>query len=309
MVLLFCFFVGIGELSAEVLRVVSYNVENLFYPERDSVNTDSVFTSEGDRRWTWNRYSQKVENIARVLTVIGEWDGVDVAGLQEVENKECVERLCQVLRRGEYGFVHYDSPDRRGIDVALIYKKARLDTLQTKALRVDLGEQTTRDILYARLKVKGERMKADTIHFFVCHMPSQLGGAAETAWKREQAKRVLQQAVDSVLAADINAKIVVMGDMNSAPKEDLAGLRNRMAKGERREARGTHKYQGRWTCLDQFYTSQALDSISEVRVFDAEWIQEPDEKYLGLRPKRTFVGFHYQNGFSDHLPIILVIDN
>ena len=152
-------------------------------------------------------------------------------------------------------------------------------------------------------------MKADTIHFFVCHMPSQLGGATETAWKRDQAKRVLQRAVDSVLAADINAKIVVMGDMNSAPKEDLAGLRNRMAKGERREARGTHKYQGRWTCLDQFYTSPALDSISDVRIYDAEWIQEPDEKYLGLRPKRTFVGFRYQEGFSDHLPIVLVIEN
>ena len=306
--LLLCFFVGIGELSAEVLRVVSYNVENLFYPERDSVNTDSVFTSEGDRRWTWNRYSQKVENIARVLTVIGEWDGVDVAGLQEVESKECVERLCQVLRRGEYGFVHYDSPDRRGIDVALIYKKARLDTLCTKALRVDLGEQTTRDILYVRMKVKGERTKeesqkakGDTIHFFVCHMPSQLGGASETAWKRDQAKRVLQRAVDSVLAADINAKIVVMGDMNNS-QCTMHNLQCKMDKGK-----GTHKYQGRWTCLDQFYTSQALDSISEVRVFDAEWIQEPDEKYLGLRPKRTFVGFHYQNGFSDHLPIVLVI--
>ena len=72
---------------------------------------------------------------------------------------------------------------------------------------------------------------------------------------------------------------------------------------------GTHKYQGQWTCLDQFYTTQNLDSVSQVRIYDAEWIQETDEKYMGLRPKRTYNGYHYQNGYSDHLPIILEIKN
>ena len=315
--LLFCCCAGIGKMSAEVLRVVSYNVENLFYPERDSVNTDSLFTPEGERRWSFRRYSRKVENIARVLTTIGEWDGVDVAGLQEVESEECVQRLCHVLRRGEYGWAHYDSPDRRGIDVALIYKKARIDTLATKAIRVDLGEQTTRDILYVKSKIKGrksgtedreQKAEKDILHFFVCHLPSQLGGTAETAWKREQAKRVLQAAVDSVLAVEPDARIVVMGDMNSSPADDLQGLRNRMTELAKNGA-GTHKWQGRLSCLDQFYTSPALDSISDVRIYDAEWIQEPDEKFLGLRPQRTFVGFRYQEGFSDHLPIVLVIGN
>ena len=289
----------INSVSAAPLRVVSYNVENLFHPEKDSLKDDYEWTPEGERKWSYTRYYRKEENIARVLTNIGAWDGVDVVGLQEVENALVVKRLCYTLRRGEYDFVHYESPDRRGIDVALIYKKARVDTICTRAIRVDLGEETMRDILYVCAGVD----KKDTIHFFVCHMPSQRGGKAESEWKRERAKRVLQEAVDSVFRVSPEAKIVVMGDMNSEPKEDIIGLNNRM--NELTSERGTHKYRGEWTCLDQFYISESLDSISHVRIYDAEWIQETDEKYMGLKPKRTYNGYRYQNGYSDHLPIIL----
>ena len=298
---------------AEPLRVVSYNVENLFHPKHDSVLVDGAWrekedgewTPEGERKWTFTKYYRKTENIARVLTNIGEWSGVDVIGLQEVENAAVVKRLCYTLRRGEYDFVHYESPDKRGIDVAFVYKKARVDTLATKALPVCLqsakhgAEDTTRDILYVCAQID----KRDTIHFFVCHLPSQRNGAAASEWKREQAKQVLQRAVDSVLAADRDAQIIVMGDMNSAPKEDVKGLKNRMTD---IKGKGTHKYHGQWTCLDQFYTSASMDSISHVTVYDAEWIQETDEKYLGLKPKRTYNGYHYnKDGFSDHLPIVL----
>jgi hypothetical protein len=131
-----------GIISAEPLRIVSYNVENLFHPKHDSVMTDSLWvekddwawTPQGEQRWSYTRYNRKVENIARVLTNIGEWDGVDIAGLQEVENAACLRKLCFTLRRGEYGYVHYESPDPRGIDVALLYKKSRVDTLNSKPL-------------------------------------------------------------------------------------------------------------------------------------------------------------------------------
>lgn len=312
--------------QAEDLCVVSYNIENLFHPKHDTVagieKEDMEWTAEGERRWSYSRYYRKVENIARVLTNIGEWEGVDVVGLQEVENALCVKRLCNTLRRGEYDFVHYESPDRRGIDVALIYKKSRIDTIATRAIRVSASlngervrledgqsptgrdevatELRTRDILYVCAQIKGlKKEQADTIHFFVCHLPSQRGGKAESEWKRQAAKQVLQQAVDSVYGVEPNAKIIVMGDMNS---EDL---RIRGLKDERMKGEGTHKYQGRWTFLDHFYVSPAIDSISEARVYDAEWIQETDEKYMGLKPKRTYNGFRYQNGYSDHLPIIL----
>jgi len=303
---------GTVSVSAEGLCVVSYNVENLFHPKHDSVAVDSIWeekddwewTPDGERRWSYSRYNRKVENIARVLTNIGEWDGVDVVGLQEVENALCVKKLCYTLRRGDYDFVHYESPDKRGIDVALIYKKARVDTLKCEKLEVkgekDREELITRDILHVCARID----KRDTVHFFVCHLPSQRGGAKASEWKRVLAKKVLQQAVDSILTVNKDAKIIVMGDMNSAPKEDLKGLTNKM----KDVKEGTHKYQGLWTCLDQFYVSPSVDSISNVRIYDAEWIQETDEKFMGLKPKRTYNGFKYQNGYSDHLPIQLMLN-
>ena len=315
-------------LRAEPLRIVSYNVENLFHPKHDSICLDSTtfiekddyeWTPEGQRRWSYTRYYRKVENIARVLTNIGEWDGVDIVGLQEVENALCVKRLCYTLRPGEYDFVHYESPDARGIDVALIYKKSRVDTIATRAIRVSAslndgmsaakplnGELITRDILYVQARVD----KKDTLHFFVCHLPSQRGGAAESEWKRKIAREVLQGAIDSVYLAFRDPKIIVMGDFNSEPKEDLRGVKNQMIvesqKSKVERPIGTHKYHGRWSCLDQFYTSPSLDSLSRAEIYNAAWIQEPDEKYLDLRPKRTYNGFRYQkDGFSDHLPIVL----
>ena len=309
-------------IRAEDLRVVSYNVENLFHPKHDTVCIDSTtfiekddyeWTPDGERRWSYTRYYRKVENIARVLTNIGEWDGVDIVGLQEVENALCLKRLCYTLRPGEYDFVHYESPDPRGIDVALIYKKSRVDTLNSKPLPIPSpqGRESreeklvTRDILYVCVRVD----KRDTLHLFVCHLPSQRGGAAESEWKRTAVKEILQRSIDSVYALHPAAKIIVMGDMNSEPKEDLDGLRNRMVVESQKskvESHGTHKYQGRWSCLDQFYTSPALDSLSRAEIYNAAWIQEPDEKYLDLKPKRTYNGFRYQkDGFSDHLPILL----
>lgn len=289
-------------LSILLIIVVNYNVENLFHPKHDSVagepKEDIEWTAEGERHWSYTRYYRKEENIARVLTNIGEWDGVDVVGLQEVENALCVKRLCYTLRRGEYDFVHYESPDRRGIDVALIYKKSRIDTLCTRPISINISPETTRDILYVCARVN----KRDTVHFFVCHLPSQRGGKAESEWKRKAAKDVLQQAVDSVFKIHAEAKIIVMGDMNEDGLQ-ISGLEDKKMQGN-----GTHKYQGRWTFLDHFYVSPSIDSMSQARVYDAEWIMEPDDKYLGLKPKRTYNGYHYQNGYSDHLPIVLNIN-
>ena len=317
------------KIAAEPLRIVSYNVENLFHPEHDTIlkderirglegeriidKDDYEWTPEGERRWSYTRYYRKEENIARVLTSMGEWSGVDIVGLQEIENAAVVKRLCYTMRRNEYDFVHYESPDPRGIDVAFIYKKNRVDTIRIRKINPSPtlpsreGELKTRDILYVCAQVD----KRDTLHFFVCHLPSQRGGKAESEWKRKTAKEVLQTAIDSVYALHSDAKIIVMGDMNSEPKNDLKGLVNRMVVESQKskvESYGTHKYQGRWTCLDQFYTSPNLQKISAVSIYDAEWIQEPDEKYMGLKPKRTYNGFHYQNGYSDHLPIQLILN-
>lgn len=291
------FLAGVLTASADSLCVVSYNVENLFHPDNDSLTNDDEWTVNGERHWSFARYNRKVENIAKVLTNIGKWSGVDVVGLQEIENAAVVKKLCYTLRRGEYGFVHYDSPDRRGIDVALIYKKSRVDTLSSRAISNQHSAFSTRDILYVSALVD----KKDTIHFFVCHFPSQRGGAAESAWKREAAKETLQQAVDSVLAVNKDAKIIVMGDMNDEK------IRVNELVDKRISGNGTHKYQGRWSFLDHFFVSPSINEVSTARIYDAQWIQESDEKYMGLKPKRTYNGFTYQNGFSDHLPIVLTL--
>lgn len=292
-----------GIIYAKPIRVVSYNTENLFHPANDSIDgqaqNDTEWTLEGKRRWSFTRYNKKIENIARVITNIGQWSGVDIIGLQEIENAECLRRLCQVMRRDEYDLVHYESPDPRGIDVALLYKKERIDTIYTKAIPMPFP---TRDILYVSAQVD----KRDTLHLFICHLPSQLGGKAESEWKRIAAKEVLQKEVDSILYSNPNAHIIVMGDMNTAPTQDIKGLTNKMISLQI-DNQGTHKHQGQWTCLDQFYCSTPVDSISEISIYNAEWIMENDNKYLGLKPKRTYIGFRYQNGFSDHLPIVMDI--
>lgn len=306
-----------GVLWAQTLRVVSYNVENLFHPKHDSIaiiHHDSIggdtlwvekddyeWTPEGERRWSYSRYYSKLHRVAKVLTHIGQWDGVDIVGLCEIENGLVVKQLCNKLRYKAYDYIHYESLDKRGIDVALIYKKSRVEPLLTKALHVYLDEaNTTRDILYACCRID----RRDTVHLFVCHLPSMRGGATQSQWKRDAAKQVLQHAIDSVLLLYPTANIIVMGDMNCSPTDDIQGLHNRMMS-LAQQGKGTHKWQGQWTCLDQFYTSTTLDSVSEVRIYDAEMIMEEDRKYMGFKPKRTFAGFRYQNGYSDHLPIVM----
>ena len=112
------FLAGVLTASADSLCVVSYNVENLFHPENDSLTNDDEWTADGERHWSFARYNRKVENIAKVLTNIGEWSGVDVVGLQEIENAAVVKKLCYTLRRGVYGFVHY--ADRKNLTTNII---------------------------------------------------------------------------------------------------------------------------------------------------------------------------------------------
>jgi endonuclease/exonuclease/phosphatase family metal-dependent hydrolase len=187
-----------------------------------------------------------------------------------------------------------------------------VDTIFTRSIspnfRQGEKELITRDILY----VQALADKKDTLHLFVCHLPSQRDGAAQSEWKRTAVKAVLQNAIDSVYALHPEAKMIVMGDMNSdAPSvplkgEELRGVRYREPINGNET--GTHKWQGRWSCLDRFYTSPSLDSLSRAEIYNAAWIQEPDEKYLDLKPKRTYNGFRYQkDGFSDHLPIVLTV--
>ena len=284
------------------MRIVSYNVENLFDTKHDTLKNDSSFLPEGMHHWTYRRYQTKIDRIAQVLVNIGGWESVPLVGLCEVENARCLRNLCYKLRRFHYKYVHYDSPDERGVDVALLYDSTRLSILHSRALSLALEGDATRDILY----VSALYEQRDTVHVMMCHLPSQLGGASNTDWKRQRAKSLIQSQIDSIFLLQPNANIVVMGDMNTSPQDDLMGMTNLMLPIQK-AGQGTHKYQGIWTCLDQFYVSHSIFPQSTAMIFSPQWLLEEDTKYLDVQPRRTYVGYRYHDGYSDHLPIVLHI--
>ena len=282
------------------LCIVSYNVENLFDTQHDTLKNDSSFLPEGMHHWTYRRYQTKIDRIAQVLVNIGGWESVPLVGLCEVENARCLRNLCYKLRRFHYKYVHYDSPDERGVDVALLYDSTRLSILNSRALSLSLDGDATRDILY----VSALYEQRDTVHVMMCHLPSQLGGASNTDWKRQRAKSLIQSQIDSIFLFQPSANIVVMGDMNTSAQDDLTGMVNLMIPIQKM-GQGTHKYQGIWTCLDQFYVSQSIATKATTTIFSPWWLLEEDTKYLDYKPHRTYIGFRYNDGYSDHLPIVL----
>ena len=312
--LILCVLVGWSTVlhgSPDTLCIVSYNVENLFDNRHDTLKSDLDYTPEGARHWTYRRYQAKVERIAQVLTAIGGWHAPVLVGLCEVENARCLRSLCWCLRRYHYKYIHYESPDERGIDVALLYDSTRFHLLHSEPVPVPLPSAPTRDILYVQGTILPDTQSApaDTFHLFICHLPSQLGGTSETAWKRAVAKSVLQSRIDSVFTTSPSANIIVMGDMNSSPSDDLPRLTNLMLPNAQNifKAEGTHKYNGIWTYLDQFYVSPSLLDCVSASVFSPMWLLEEDTKYLGFKPRRTFNGYHYRDAYSDHLPIVLTL--
>ena len=304
LILIVLFFIECGFLFAQdSLTIISYNVENLFDYKHDTLKNDSSFLPEGMHHWTYHRYQTKLDQIAQVIVNISGWESAALVGLCEVENAHCLRDLCYRLKRFHYKYIHYESADERGIDVALLYDTTMVKILNSKPLHIPLENDNTRDILY----VEALLTTNDTLHAMICHLPSKLGGTASTDWKRKAAKRVIQQQVDSILLLQPTAKIIVMGDMNSEPINDLQHLDNLMIS-HNRVGKGTHKYQGIWSCLDQFYISHSLKEMAQATIFTPKWLLEEDTKYLDYQPKRTYVGYRYHGGYSDHLPVVLKVN-
>lgn len=267
------------------LSICSYNVENLLFQPTDG------------------RYYRKLDAIAKVIVDVGQWDYPAVVGIQEVDRDSCMMGLCYRLRNLHYRYIHYDSPDHRGIDVAMLYDSLQFVPLVHYPIPVYLDSvSTTRDILYVKGCLAAD--STDCYHLFVCHFPSQLGGAAASEWKRDRAVSTLQRAIDSIKNSDEMAQIIVMGDMNSVPKDNINGLTN-LSRIRHSRSEGTHKYHGVWTLLDQFYVSPQLVERADCSIYRAEFLLEDDERYLGEKPRRTNILYHWQNGYSDHLPILL----
>ena len=302
--------------------IVFWNVENYYDPFVDSLQQDPAFTPQGANHWTWARFIAKRDAIAKTLIAMGADEMPVVVGLCEVESRFALEQLIRQtpLATVGYGVVHRDGPDERGIDVALLYRKDRFRVLLTRFLGVRLPDSTqhTREILYT----KGVLDDLDTLHLFVNHWPSKRGGAKASTIRRLAAAQRLSASIDSVFARHPAANIVVMGDFNDTP---LSKVVQRLSQGRplhnltvpwARRKQGTIRYRGRWELIDQMMVSQNLlckeepISTSEAhwRIFSAPFLLVPDDKYLGTKPFRTYLGPRYQGGVSDHLPVVLWIE-
>lgn len=310
-------------------RIMFYNVENLFDAKDDSLTLDDAFTPEGTTHWNFAKYKKKTNRIAQVIMAVGGWEVPELVGLCEVENRYVVEGITRYtpLARFQYKIAHFDSPDRRGIDVALLYQKDKFHPLHTEALRVPLDEieeEPTRDILY----VKGVTTTDDTLHVFVNHWPSKYGGVLETIPKRKAAAKVLRNKTDSLLKENTFAKIVIMGDFNTEAERiplhktlgaklswenaKTTGLYNLSVSWSKTVGYGSYKYDGVWSSIDQIIVSNGLlegrgilfTSEEDAHIFKVPFLLEED-KDRGLKPFRTHIGMRYNDGFSDHLPIYL----
>jgi len=314
-----------GKRGEDALRVMFYNVENLFDPRDDSITSDDEYQPGGMRGWTSNRLKQKQINISKVVLAVGGWEPPDMIGLCEVENFRVLYGLVNYtpLKNFGYRIIHYESPDPRGIDVALLYRPEKFRVLQSTPIRISFPFDTasrTRDILF----VKGIACKRDTLNIFVNHWPSKFGGAMATIPKRNYVASVVRKFSDSLLAVNSNANILIMGDLNESPYEEGVSkvlqakmdsinlgpkdLYNMLAGAGIAWNKGTIKFREEWETIDHMIVSRPLLSYTtphSLQIFSAPFLLQDDEAWFGKKPFRTYYGAKYIGGFSDHLPVYM----
>lgn len=307
-------------------RIVFYNTENFFDTRNDSLTADDEFTPAGSRHWNYSKYKSKVNNLYKTFIALGNWNPPDVIGVCEVENKQVLTDLVNntPLSKFNYRIIHANSPDKRGIDVAILYNGDRVHVLQSRYFGIGKTGLFTRDILYC-----SARMGNDTCHFFVNHWPSRSGGQLETEPDRMAAASRLRSILDSLFQDIGREKIVIMGDLNDEPW-DMSLTQRLLAKTDSRniqsdylynlsrapesgKLKGTVKFRGEWTLFDQVIVSGSLLKSTnglyvqpgDYHIFGESFLLVPDEQYNGFKPYRTYNGYQYQGGFSDHLPVYL----
>lgn len=303
---------------ASFLTFVELNCENLFDCCHDSQKQDTEFLPESPRRWKPWRYWQKLNNIAKEIVACGEDSAgyrlPDIVALCEVENDSVMRDLTKrsLLRNACYEYIMTDSPDERGLDVALMYSPFAFFPISTRSIRIfpPRGNDATRDVLY----VSGRVVNDDTLHVFVVHAPSRYSGKSKSeAFRMAVAKQVIQ-VVDSIRSQCASPKIIVAGDFNDSQYDASIELlyRNGLinitadAKGCN-GAKGTYCYKGKWESIDHVLVStQLLPNVQSKRIFDAPFLLEEDNKYGGIKPRRTYSGYRFSSeGFSDHLPLVV----
>jgi len=285
-----------------------WNVENFFdWTDQGTGDSDKEFSSYGERRWTKNRFYSKCDAIAKTLMWTADSYGrmPDVIGLAEVENRGVLTKLLSstLLRKFDYGVVHQDSKDRRGIDVAILYRKSSM-TLSSRTFATP-SDMSTRDILHAQMTLQDVR----NIDFIVNHHPSKYGGAEESAERRLEVMGTLKSLCDSLVRAG-SKDIVAMGDFNDVPTAPQFRIMDSLLVNKglplHEKGKGTIRYEGKWNLIDNFLTSPSLRT-SDMEVLRVPFLMTYEKKYPGEKPFRTYSGPRYIGGVSDHCPIVLGI--
>jgi predicted extracellular nuclease len=311
-------------------RIMFYNVENLFDTQDDPDHKDEEFLPDADRHWDEYKYKQKLIKIFKVAAAVGGKKPPELIGLCEIENKSVLMDMIYKtpLSKYNYQIIHKESPDWRGIDVALLYIDKHFRLLKNQFIPVKFPfdpDSKTRDILYA----KGVLLQHDTVHLFVNHFPSRYGGRLESEPKRIYVARLLRKHIDSVLSVHPLAKIIIMGDYNDEPTNTSiqyvleadsqfeairpGKLYNLSGYLQANTNTGTYKYQGHWNMLDQIIvtghclldTSGLHVNKKSIGIFRESFLLERDRSYVGYKPYRTYLGYRYNKGYSDHLPVYL----
>lgn len=288
-----------------------YNLENLFDTKDDSLTHDEEFTPEGARFWTESKFQRKISRLGSSILSIGEWQPVDLLGVCEVESAHVLNQLIERggLSKMDYQVVHFESPDRRGIDVAMIFRKERLSFIGAQNKKIQLNGRDdfrTRDILVCQFELDDREL-----FVLVNHWPSKYGGAMATIPLRNGVAHICAALVDSLKQSNPKASVMLMGDFNAEPQEECMNILESEAKLKSSfnyEGQGSNKYQGQWSLIDRIFIDENFEkdfSINRSGVHKVEMLLEADEKFLGEKPKRSFQGFKYMDGYSDHLPVFI----
>jgi predicted extracellular nuclease len=305
-----------------LFTIAFYNLENLFdaqdYPEK----LDTDFTPNGILKWTPERLHSKLDKLGTTIAQIGLPTSDKppvIIGVSEVENKTVLRDLLQVdaLKKENYAFLHYDSPDERGIDTALIYDQRYFKILDSepiplKVYNLDGQQDMTRDILYVHGKLNDEE-----VHIFVNHWPSRRDGGVQTEYKRIKASETIIKFMAVIEEKYSHPNYIVMGDFNDGPKtpsiHKLIQEKKLFHPIEKllTPLRGSANYNFNWMLFDQIMISHSFlnyekktHSFNNANIFDANFLKELQGRFKG-NPFRTYVGKKYMGGYSDHFPVYI----
>ena len=315
----------------DVSVIAFWNVENLYDTINDPKIDDEEWLPTSKNKWNTEKYLKKLTNTSLILSKIGtdqQKNGASIIGLAEIENKNVLEDLVKTksLKSRKYKIVHHNSPDARGIDVALLYQPDAFTLINSKPYTVKLpgdSSKATRDQLLVSGKLNGE-----LTHFIVCHWPSRRGGEEKTNELRISAAKVTKHIIDSLIKSDVTSRIIVMGDLNDDPTNEsvkkIINTRDEIAESKadvffnpmekiHQKGEGTLSHKGKWNLFDQIIISSAFNNTkkgsfiySSARINNFPEVCETNPKYLG-QPFRTFVGSNYLGGFSDHFSVCIYL--